>query len=1194
MNKRTKIVLSIILPILGCLFLVGAQNAYAGYVPGTPIGGSCSDQGDWWTNVNMYQAGYSCSWAGMGWIKFEVDRNWVNDGKTLWFYPARGKAGSPVTIHEACANTQYFYHYGFYHAFAAFDMTYSGTRAISQGLTNTGTPKRSAVPSQRLDQYVDWINSGTYGPVHHTLSIDGVQYAHAVEAEYDSTVEEKWNVAKVKLGWNESYDNISIFCYDPSWDDEETKYRGEVKAYAGTSEITSGVYNLDANTSSVTISFTHSISRTQGDTFDTSSNWDIHPNSDGSGTASHTGAFTGGVGDGWNVQTTTRTVTVGQGQAVTVCSSIKYDNIVSRTQSGVTRKHDGLAAKCVTVRRGEPTGDCPHSRYSGTSKSKFTMNFNSSSYSNNYSASNWSQTVWGKPGDNVQYQYNLCGGADEPIAYGPSNDEPTRGNPHTATFSLTGSSTNGLNGYLFGTDVSGGTVNLTTSSAGFSQYQHNIDSPSVDSYACPLTDMSSKTHFYQIHANVTCTGSTVIAASDIGTKITQQLKYRYVEMGVYSVPHEHSYCAARDEDGSCVSWGTYYTYTYGTEVKNGHNGSSEITASGTVNIPYNYILVPYVKHSSSNGITYPGANINVEAFVATTTRINQKVQSTAYATHTKNTTIRVVSFTTTGTPSSDIKYISGNGMTDNEICRQAGGTANCTSLVAKTNQVLNKTENQLTGATDETISIDNGGSNVNNSISASVPLAEPGTRFCVAVGVYPADSHNQANVSTITDNNQTAAFSASGSGWKVSMPACVTIAKKPNFSVESSQIVTNGNVKTSVTSANNRLFGSWSEYGIIAKGTVSNMGSGAIYGYTTPYGSFTANSASSNAGAPKVATNKCIYSQQTVGNESCNLGNATIVSSSTDSMAVAKKVDDLYYMTKSEMNDGYVSDYGIVDIADASKYYNISTGPISISGSSKSFVRFSFGSSEACRYDSSKGRYIAPSAHSSTYRDAYAIVSGSRVAPVYCTATGEKYWKSTKDTYLTGTSSALSKMQMGGSGTSDLDHSGGTVRPTYRNPVYIIDVEGTLVIDVNIEASNGSYGDRFQGIDQIPTAIIMADEVVITDRVERLDAWIIAGLHGGSGKVNTCGARGYMGGVIKTSDLTSDTCTTPLIINGAVYAKEIILNRTYGGGGNSIGKFVQRAEVFNLRSDVYYWAYYQSQRNRILTTVYSRELPTRY
>ena len=872
---KTKAISSIILPVLGCLLLFGSQNAYAGYNPGHDIGGSCSNLGTWWQNVNMYQNGYSCSYAGMGWIKFEVDRDWINDGKTLWFYPAKGHAGSPIAIHQACSKTQYFYHYGFFHYFNNFSETYNGTKAVSRGFTNTGTPKRSAGAGSRKDIYVDYINGGEYGSIHHTLSIGGTQYAHAVEAEYDSSVEQKWEVAKKELGWNETYNNISTFCYDPSWEeDNEAKYVGEVKAYnSDGSQITGSTIDLGLGETSTTISFTHTISRVDTEDFSTDSRWDIHQSSDGTGATTHTGSFSGAAGTSQNVQTTTRAVTVGEGGSVTVCSSIKFDNSVKVSGSDTTRTHEGLAAKCVTVRSiSPPQGDCPHGHYDGTSKSKFTMNFNSSSYTNNYSTSDWSKTVWGKPGDNVQYQYELCGGADEPIANGPSNDEPTLGNPHSATFTLSGTSTNGMNGYLFGTQVSGGTVNLTTSSAGFSGYARDIDSPSVDSYACPLTGANSKLKFYQIHANVACApGSTVIAATDVGTKITQSLKYRYVEMEKYSVSHPHTYCASRDSDGSCTSWGTYYTYTYGTQVVGGHNGQREITASGTVNTPYNYILVPYVKHTNTNGITYPGATFNTESFVATIGRINQQVQSAAYATHTKNTTIRIVSFTTTGTPSSDVKYINNNNMTDAAICSQAGGTGNCTSLYSTT-KVLNKGDNQLNGATNESASIDNGGSNVNNTISASVPLVNPGTRFCVAVGVYPADSHNRASTSTINDNTQTAAFQTSGTGWKVSMPACVTVAKKPTFSVESSQLVTEGSVKTSITNASNRLFGSWSEYGIIAKGNVDNMGSGAAYGYTTPYNSFTPNGTSTHAGAPRSASNKCVYSPQTIGNESCVLG----------------------------------------------------------------------------------------------------------------------------------------------------------------------------------------------------------------------------------------------------------------------------------------------------------------------------------
>ncbi len=80
------------------------------------------------------------------------------------------------------------------------------------------------------------------------------------------------------------------------------------------------------------------------------------------------------------------------------------------------------------------------------------------------------------------------------------------------------------------------------------------------------------------------------------------------------------------------------------------------------------------------------------------------------------------------------------------------------------------------------------------------------------------------------------------------------------------------------------------------------------------------------------------------------------------------------------------------------------------------------------------------------------------------------------------------------------------------------------------------------------------------------------------------------------------------MFNGPVFAKNMILNRTAGGGTHVLSEFEayeqsldvvqeyysQRGEIFNLRSDVYLWGYYQAQRNGILTTVFTQEMPTRY
>ena len=1261
MKKRISTFLFLVF-VCGGLFVASAlltrREAVAGggYIPGTPIGGSCTNAGTWWENVARYRySGYSCSYAGMGWIEFKVDKNWVADGKALHYYPIKTNAGSPIDVPTECAETEYFYHYGFFNYFEGYSDSYNGTYIESTGFSNSGSPKRKAQAGARLNTYVDWINGGDYAPVDHRFYIDNVQYAHAVRAVYDSvsdpantdTAEHKYSVAKDVLGWSDDFDEINMFCYDPDWENAKATYTGQVQVFVNDSSVTGNTYNAGTGVTSVTVKFTHTLKRESGADFETTSEWDVHPNADGTGAASHTGSFNGKVGESWNVQTTTKTVNLGQ-TAVTVCSSIKFDNIVSKeTDGSIVRTHNGLAYKCVTIMPTPepPSGTCPSARYSGTSKSKFTMNFNSQSYSNNYSTSNWSKTVWGKPGDNLQYIYELCGGADEPIEWGPYNEEPTLGNPHKATFTITGKSTNGLNGYLFGNDVGpGSSVSLTTASAGFSDYMRTIKSPSIDNYSCPLTSVPGKPSYYQIRANVSCGSSRVIAASDVGTTITQSLKYRYVEMEMYSVYHCSIYVCP---------W-----YTYGTKVVNGHNGANEITAEGSVKIPYNYALVPYMKHSDSDGVTYAGSSFSATAYVATLGRINKQVQTEKYATHSKNTTIRIVSFTTTGTPSQATQYVNNNNMTDAAVCSKAGGTANCKSLKTVTT-ILNKTASQLSGATDESRTIDNGGANVAGAISATVPLVDVGTRFCIAVGVYPVDSHNKGDNSTIDDNSQTAAFSNSGTGWKVSAPACVTVAKKPNFSTEGGDLKTNGSVQTSRSTVGGKIFGSWSEYGLVAKGEVNGMASGAAFAYTSPiytsrsqsiagtmvpgsrqwvckpvhWGPFTfpdcqwvytdahynggvINMASENSGIAQGNGSECTLSTQTYGNDECNygtVGRGTGVIGASDLDAVARKVYQKYHMSASEMQSLFKSTRGtsgLLNIAAAREINGVNVAtPQKYDGSNDEFYLYRNYGSAACAYSSEFGKYIQGTpADNQRSKFTFEGVNYNNSAPNFCNAQGMKVWrayKSSGDANVVFTNyPSNGAVYMGGAGTSDLGMTGSAT--TYRNPTYIFDIDGTFVIDEDMISSNGfinnEINDNYSSLDELPTVVIFAHNIILTNRVTRLDAWLIAGINGGEGVINTCGAI-YEGDTLKfihpedsdhNNELSADICNNSVVINGFAYAKKAILNRTFGGGGDNVNKFVQRGEVFNLRADAFYWSFYQSQRNRILTTVFSRELPTRY
>ena len=524
-------------------------------------------------------------------------------------------------------------------------------------------------------------------------------------------------------------------------------------------------------------------------------------------------------------------------------------------------------------------------------------------------------------------------------------------------------------------------------------YYVHFTSPE-STYTCKYAGgKDTKPNFYQIPAEsgASCKSATDVAKySDVGSTFEQQLAYRKISTKKYSERKSETYsvtrCSGTYPNRSCWSeTRTRYWYEYGTEKAS----SSNQTLIGTIKVPYNYALAPYMKHSNSDGITYAGASFNTQAFIATIPRVNKQVQDTAYATRTKDTKIIVASFTMTGSalPISDGKSSTFGNLSSNTVCSVASGNkyGNCKVEYESTN-VLNQTNDMLKGSSDESKTVENGGSNVNSTISAAVPYVVPGTKFCVAVGVSPADSHGTGNNSQIDNESQSTALSNSGGGYRVGPPACVTVAKKPTFSVESSQLVTNGNVKTSITNANSRVYGSWSEYGIVSAGNVTNMGSGAAYGYTSPYYNISAtgfgvNKGTTGAGLPKSAKSACAYSPQTFGNASCSLGSASIIKSSVDSMAVAKKMYEIYHMSSSDMNDNYKLKYGIRDIAKATRYFGQANNRVTING--KSYVNFYAGSESACQYDAELGRYVAPTPTST----AYAFdENGNKVSTVYCTA----------------------------------------------------------------------------------------------------------------------------------------------------------------------------------------------------------------
>jgi hypothetical protein len=130
----------------------------------------------------------------------------------------------------------------------------------------------------------------------------------------------------------------------------------------------------------------------------------------------------------------------------------------------------------------------------------------------------------------------------------------------------------------------------------------------------------------------------------------------------------------------------------------------------------------------------------------------------------------------------------------------------------------------------------------------------------------------------------------------------------------------------------------------------------------------------------------------------------------------------------------------------------------------------------------------------------------------------------------------------------------------------------------------GVAGDTFTATSQIPQVVIIARNINITGGAGRVDAWLLTSPSGGA--INTCSDRPV------GAALNSTVCSNLLTVNGPVVTDHLYLRRT--AGSDSVAAAGAPAEVFNLRSDAYIWAYARASQSGKAQTVYSVELPPRF
>lgn len=551
----------------------------------------------------------------------------------------------------------------------------------------------------------------------------------------------------------------------------------------------------------------------------------------------------------------------------TVISEITFDN-VDKNDAPEPKKKSSVQAKIIIKPTPVYTYGCPESAppnyYSSDINKGYTYGasfvMNRSSYKKWEGGKSWGKTngdvVWAKPSDSIQFTHCYFSGVGKPIM---SNRHGARNvwyntshgarDMHFAsnTFSISASPNSK---YFFGNDSSSGGGNgekITNSpSQGNRSYlcdKHPSGEPFQGGYQVPGNNYSNNCHN--------------VSSSDLGQTITQTLRIDGPQSAIVEQQHPGSWCMEYDwvdydcppcynksyidekgkkhtyrECSTCSKWDCVARYHHtNNPYYLGTTRGNVPSTTATVKIPYNYDT----KTTSSifnNPVVYPGESMSGDLSVKITKRDNPDVSATPYATMSFDSRVINIKFLVSPSVYDKDRIVKG-GISTSDPCsyfRGKSGVTGC-SEISNHSTRLNP-EGNLNGKTHS------------YSFDQAVPDVEVGTKFCVATGVYPADSHDRPDQTLGSNANNSAGMQNNSNKWRISNASCRTISKKPNFQVFGAGVYSSGNIKTSLshkhlhagisTSSHNpqHLFGSWAEHYVISNGTIKGFGSGASLGYS--------------------------------------------------------------------------------------------------------------------------------------------------------------------------------------------------------------------------------------------------------------------------------------------------------------------------------------------------------------------------
>ena len=350
-------------------------------------------------------------------------------------------------------------------------------------------------------------------------------------------------------------------------------------------------------------------------------------------------------------------------------------------------------------------------------------------------------------------------------------------------------------------------------------------------------------------------GKNIISSEVIGDNILGHISNNYQFVGSKAV---------KTSNAVVGHLGQTINNDFGGDFTGCGGGRTDCLARATMKIPYNYILEPTVSGGSGGDIVTLGDSNTFQISINNKdVRTNEKVQSTPYHTNVKP-----------GTTAGYLKFAANTETTTSELLKSINGKfvrGNYTSDIedALASVGLDDIKNPESGVIDQ---LNNNGSIKNNAeryIKVSSDIAESDyNKICVALAVYPADSHNKEGAEKISDDDQSVALTGEfgGAYTRISV-ACKTVGKYPSASVEGNGIVTGSIITGSRTEYGGRSFGSWTEYGLVANG-VTNIASGASSAYDNPQSSRNASVPYNEAGL-KIGDFDSI---QTIGNMASTIG----------------------------------------------------------------------------------------------------------------------------------------------------------------------------------------------------------------------------------------------------------------------------------------------------------------------------------